>query len=90
MATCGKAARARAKIRSRAREEASSQEVRRYYKQFARAKRLEWKSWIDNEVFDFVDLRKFKTDEFRNRLMGTNHEKRQARQIPQGKSEDGY
>ena len=38
MATCGKAARARAKMRSRARKEASSQEVREYYKQFAEAK----------------------------------------------------
>ena len=28
--------------------------------QFAGAKHLEWKSWIDNEVFDLVDLRKFK------------------------------
>ena len=35
MATCGKAARARAKMRSRARKEASTQEVRGYNKQFA-------------------------------------------------------
>ena len=41
-------------------QEASAQEVRGYYKQFARAKHLELKSWIDNEVFDLVDLRKFK------------------------------
>ena len=60
MATCGKAAGARAQMRSRARKEASAQEVRGYYKQFARAKHLEWKSWIDNEVFDLVDMRKFK------------------------------
>ena len=60
MATCGKAAGARAKRRSRARKEASAQEVRGYYKQFAEAKHLEWKSWIDNEVFDLVDLRKVK------------------------------
>ena len=59
VATCGKAAGARAKMRSRARKEASAQEVRGYYKQFARAKYLEWKSWIDNEVCDLVDLRKF-------------------------------
>ena len=26
----------------------------------AEAKHLEWKSWIDNEVFDLVDLRKVK------------------------------
>ena len=60
MATCGKAAAARAKIRSRARKEASTQEVRGSYKLSARAKHLEWKSWIDNEVFDLVDLRRFK------------------------------
>ena len=64
MATCGKAAGARGKMRSRARKEASALEVRGYYKQFARAKHLEWKSWIDNEVFDLVDLRKFKTKNY--------------------------
>ena len=51
MATCGKEARARARRRSRARKEASTQEVRGYYKQFAEAKHLEWKSWIGNEGF---------------------------------------
>ena len=51
---------ARAQKRSRARKEELPQEVRGYYKQFATAKHLEWKSWIDNEVFDFVDVRKVK------------------------------
>ena len=60
MATCGKAARARAKGRSRARREASAQEVRRYYQQLDEAKHLKWKSWIDHEVSDLVDLRKVK------------------------------
>ena len=60
VATCGKAAGARANFRSRARKEASTQEVRGSYKQFARAKLLEWKSWIDNDVFGLVDLRRFK------------------------------
>ena len=41
-------------------KEASAQEVRGYYKQFAEAKHLECKSWIDTEVFDLVDLRKVK------------------------------
>ena len=41
MPTCGKAAGTRVKRRSRAREEASAQEVRGYYKQFAAAKHLE-------------------------------------------------
>ena len=56
MATCGKAAGAKAKMRSRARKEASAQEVRGYNKQFAEAKKLEYKSWVDNAVFDFFDL----------------------------------
>ena len=64
MATCGKAARARAKMRSRARKETSAQEVRGYYKQFAEAKHLEYKSWVHNEVFDLVDLKKVKPKNF--------------------------
>ena len=60
MATCGKVSGARANRKFRARKEASAQEVRGYHKQFARAKHLEWKSWIDNAVFDLTDLRKFK------------------------------
>ena len=60
VATCGKAAGARAKRKSRARKEASANEVRGYHKQFAEAKHIEWKSWIDNEVFDLADLRKVK------------------------------
>ena len=56
MATCGKAAGARAKMRSRARKEASTQEVRGYCKQFAEAKHLEWTSWSDNEVLDLRQI----------------------------------
>ena len=41
MATCGQAARARAKMRSRVRKEALAQETRGYYNEFARAKHLE-------------------------------------------------
>ena len=44
MFTCGKAAGARVKRKSRARKEASAQEVRGYYNQFAEAKHIEWKS----------------------------------------------
>ena len=50
MATCGKAAGTRSKRKSRAREEASAQEVRGYYKQFARPEHLEWKFWIDRRL----------------------------------------
>ena len=58
MATCGKAARTRAKMRSRARREASAQYVRRHYKQTAEAKHLEYRSSVENKVFDLIDLRK--------------------------------
>ena len=60
MATCGKAAGTRAKKKSRPRKEASAQEIRGYYKQFAEAKHLEYRSWVGNEVFDLVDMRKVK------------------------------
>ena len=60
MATCGRAAGTRAKMRSRARKEASAPEVRGYYKQFAEAKHLEYRSWVVNEVFDLIDMRKVK------------------------------
>ena len=60
MVTCGRAAGTRAKMRSRARKEASAQEVRGYCKQFDEAKHLECKPWVDNEVFDLIDMRKFK------------------------------
>ena len=60
MTTFGKAAGTKTKTRSRAREEASSKDVRGFYKQFAEAKHLGYKSWFDTEVFDLVDLRKVK------------------------------
>ena len=60
MATCGKAAGARAKRRSRTRREASAQEVRKYYKQIAEPKHLEYNSRVDNEVLDLIDMRKVK------------------------------
>ena len=58
--TCGRAARTRAKLTSRARKEASTPEVRGYYKQFAEARHLEYRSWVVNEVFDLIDMRKVK------------------------------
>ena len=56
MATCGRAAGTRAKMRTRARKEASAQEERGYHKQFAEAKHLEYRSWVDNEVFDLIRI----------------------------------
>ena len=35
-----------------------------YYKQFAEAKLLEYKSWFGNEVVDLVDLRKVKPENY--------------------------
>ena len=58
--TCGRAAGTRAKMRSRARKEASAQEVRGYYNQFASAKHLGYRSWVDNKVFDLIDVQKVK------------------------------
>ena len=68
MTTCGKAAGIKAKGKSRAQKEASAEDVRGNYKQFAEAKHLEHKSWFDSEVFDLVDLRKVKP---RNYLTGS-------------------
>ena len=42
------------------RKEASQLEKRQLAKQFLEAKQAECKSWIDNEVFDLVDMRKIK------------------------------
>ena len=55
MTTCGNAAGIKAQRRCRSRKEASAKEVRGCYKQFAEAKHPEYKSWVDNEVFDLVD-----------------------------------
>ena len=60
MTACWKTAGVKAQRRSRARKEASAREVRGYYKQFAEAKHQEYKSWVDNEVFDLVHLTKVK------------------------------
>ena len=51
-------------MRSRARKEASAQEVRGYYQQFTEAKHVEYKSWVDKEVFYLIDLRKVKTKNY--------------------------
>ena len=64
MTTCGKAAGFKAKRRSPARKETSAKEVRGYYKKFSKAKLLQCKSSVDNEVFDLVDLRKVKPNNY--------------------------
>ena len=42
------------------RKEASQLEKRQLAKQFLEAKQAECKSWIDNEIFDLIDMRKIK------------------------------
>ena len=54
----------RRKVKSR--KEASVQDLRQYWNEFASAKQAEYKSWVENEVFTFVDMRK------QNRQMGTD------------------
>ena len=46
------------------RKEASSMELRQYKIQFWEAKQSEIKSWIDNEVYELIDMRKQKVDNF--------------------------
>ena len=48
------------KTANRSRKEASTVEKRQYAKQFLDAKLAEYKSWVDNDVFDLVDSRKLK------------------------------
>ena len=60
MATCGKAARSRAKMPSRTQKEALSQDVRGYLKQVAEANTSNGNSGLTMSFFDLVDLRKFK------------------------------
>ena len=46
------------------RKEATQKEKRQLAKQFLEAKKAECQSWIDNEVFDLVDMRKTKVRNF--------------------------
>ena len=73
-------------MRSRARMEASAQEVRGYYKQFAEAQHLEYRSWVHDKVFDLVDLRKFNPKNYVcNSTIGAHYQDRHARQLLQAK-----
>ena len=46
------------------RKEASSAELRQYRNQFGEAKQNEIKSWIDNEVYELVDMRKLEVKNY--------------------------
>ena len=55
---------AKPKRKVKARKEATKTELRQYSKQFLEAKHAEYKSWVENEVFELVDLRKVKARNF--------------------------
>ena len=46
------------------RKEASQQEQRELVKQFLDAKKAECQSWLDNDVYDLVDMRKMQVKDF--------------------------
>ena len=43
---------------NRARKEATATDLRQFAKQFADAKKAEFESWRQNQVFDLIDMRK--------------------------------
>ena len=49
---------------NRARKEATLKELKVYARLFIEAKSAEIKSWFDNDVFELVDIRKFKPKNF--------------------------
>ena len=53
-----------AKRPDRSRKEASMTEKRQHSKDFLEAKLKEYQSWVDNDVFELVDLRKVKCKNF--------------------------
>ena len=54
----------RTTLLNRKRKEASVTELRQYNKQFAEAKLNEVQSWIDQEVYELIDMRKIKCKNF--------------------------
>ena len=50
--------------KKRARKDATLKELKVYARLFIEAKSAEIKSWFDNDVFDLVDIRKFKPKNF--------------------------
>ena len=57
----------------RSRKEANQTENRQYYKDFVKANEAEYKSWVDNDVFELVDLRK-KVRKLCPRTLGSDHQ----------------
>ena len=58
------------KILSKKRKEASATDLRNYDRQFEQAKSDEYKSWVDHDGFDLVDIRKLSKYECRNLVSG--------------------
>ena len=57
-----------AKVKKR--KEASSTDKKNYVKQLSEAKQKEIQSWIDNEVYELVDIRKLTAEQRRNFVTG--------------------
>ena len=70
----GPQAKSKAKIKKS--KEASGAETREYSKQFQEAKLAEIQSWIDNDVYDLVDLRKLPNEKTKlcHRTLGPKHQ----------------
>ena len=54
----------RPKAKNRARKEVTQLEQRQYRQQFLEAKMSEHKSWVDNDVYDLVDMSKHPRNNF--------------------------
>ena len=57
-------------ILSKKRKEATATDKRNYAQQFERAKTEEYKSWVDHDVFDLIDIRQLSKHERRNLVSG--------------------
>ena len=60
----------RPKANNRARKEVTQLEQRQYRHQFLEAKMSEHKSWVDNDVYDLVDMSKHPPKNFVNKADG--------------------
>ena len=58
------------KILSKKRKEATATDRRNYAQQFEQSKQEEYKSWVDHDVFDLVDIRRLSKYERRNLVSG--------------------
>ena len=77
-------------MRSRARKEASAREVRGYSKQFAEAKHLEYKSWVGNDFFDLIDMRKVQAEKLCEPDDGCSPSRRTSKATSSEQRPDGY